>query len=145
MNKGTKESATMEVTAHVTREEGLGGKWWWVAQIDPGGGATQARRLDQLIAAVREAVIVRDDLDEDAAVRVQLDYSAVPGLDEELTAIHSAEEEEAAARATAAEHIRRLVGRSLSEGWTSRDLAAALGISYQYAARLRHDRSQIAS
>ena len=53
----------MEVTTHVTREEGLSGKWWWVAEIEPGGGATQARRLDQPAAGVREVVILRDDLD----------------------------------------------------------------------------------
>lgn len=135
----------MNVIAHVTREEGLAGKWWWVGQIDPGGGATQARRLDQLIRNVREAVIVRDDLDEDADVEVALDYSALPELYEELNAIRTAEEGETAARAEVTVHINRLVVRSLTEGWTSRDLAAALGISYQYAARLRHDQNQIAS
>jgi hypothetical protein len=109
----------MEVTAHVTREEGLSGKWWWVTEIEPGGGATQARRLDQPAAGVREVVILRDDLDDDTDIAVNLDYSALPELDADLTAIRVAKETETEARAAINERIARLVAPSIDEGWTA--------------------------
>jgi len=109
----------MKVTAHVTREEGLSDKWWWVAEIEPGDGATQARRLDQPAAGVREVVILRDDLDDDTDIAVNLDYSALPELDADLTAIRVAKETETEARAAINERIARLVAPSIDEGWTA--------------------------
>jgi hypothetical protein len=124
----------MDVTATVTREDGLDGRHWWVATIE-GGGATQARRLDQLVNAVAEAVIVRHDLPDDAEVTVSLDLSGVPELAE---LIDAAQEADAAAERAAADAVaaRENLARGTRD-LTVRDLAVALGVSHQTAARIR--------
>jgi hypothetical protein len=128
----------MDVTATVTRELGLEGRYWWVATVET-GGATQARRLDQLKAMVAELVALREDLPPgaEADINVTLDLSGVPELADALAAARAAEADarRAAERATQARHA---VARA-TQGLPVRDLAVALGVSTQTAARLRHD------
>ncbi len=128
----------MDVTARVTREPGIGGRPWWVGEIEPGGGATQAHRLDQLTEYIREVVILRHDLDDDAEVNVTLDLSGVPELAAAVEEARAAMADAAAAKARATAAQRRLAEATVAEGLTTRDLGAALGISHQYAAKLRH-------
>jgi hypothetical protein len=50
---------------------------------------------------------------------VNLDYSTLPELDADLTAIRVAKETETEARAAINERIARLVAPSIDEGWTA--------------------------
>lgn len=126
----------MKARAVVTEEAGTDGRRWWVAVIE-GGGATQARRLDQLAEMVREVVILRLDLADDAEVDVELDLSGIP-LADQVDAARIAMVAAEAAREEASEAVRLLAEHSERAGWTVRDLGAALGVSHQYAAKVRH-------
>jgi nucleoside-diphosphate-sugar epimerase len=129
----------MDVRATVTHEDTVNDRPWWVATVDDadGGGATQARRLDKLVDAIAEMVIVRHDLAEDTEVTVTLDFSGVPDL---ADAVAATLEADAAAEAAAAQvaQARRNLARATSH-LTVRDLAVALGVSHQTAARIRRE------
>lgn len=129
----------MDVTAVVTYEDPDNDHPWWVAAVIPadGGGTTNARRLDQLVSAVAEMVVVRHDLDDDTEVNVTLDLSGVPGLAEALMATQEADVEAARALERARTARRNLAETTLH--LTVRDLAVVLGVSKETAAKLRRE------
>ncbi len=121
----------MNVTARARRSGG----WWAVEVPEVPGVFTQARRLDQVAAAVTDAVRT---FYEDDTLNVQV--SLVPHIDdrtEQLTT--QAQEatraqEEAAARQRAA--MRDAVRALRDAGLPTRDVATLLGISHQRVSQI---------
>lgn len=58
----------MRVLADVTRS----GEWWAVQVPEMPGAFTQARRLEQVPGMVRDAVALKDDIDEDSVAFVEV-------------------------------------------------------------------------
>lgn len=115
----------------VTRENGA-----WLADVpELEGSHTWARNLPALDVAVREVIVLGDDLPDDADPGLRLDYEYNIGNPElnELTARLRADreridnEERALAKETAAVAGRLVEGESLSV----RDAAALLAVSPQ--------------
>lgn len=117
-------------TARCTRE----GKWW-VIDVPEIRRASQARRLDQVEAVVRDLVgLVTDEDPEQVRVTV---VPLVPSSVAEL--IDRSRKARAEAEAYAAEALRlnrAAVSELAGQGWTVRDIGRVLGVSFQRAQQL---------
>ncbi len=119
----------------VTREEGS-----WLADVPELAGAhTYARTLPALDRAVREVIVLADDLPDGALDLLPLDYdyrTGDPEIDSYSARVRAlrAQAEQLAIEATArtAEAARRLI----SHGLPVRDAAALLGVSPQRISQL---------
>ena len=119
-------------TATATREGG-----WWVLEVEGvRGGYTQARRLDQAEAMVRDLIALLLDVPEDS-----FDVEVVP----ELSAATWADALQAARQARVVldetqEQARTALDRAVramhEEGLPVRDIGRLLGVSHQYAAKI---------
>jgi len=116
----------------VSREEP-----WWVAVVAGlPGGATEARRLDQLEVEVRDLIAGLTDADEDS-FDLTWEYSLQPEVEEPVRKFlaararrQEAEEDYTAAQLAAVE--------ALTTAHVSlRDAAELLGLSYQRVAQIR--------
>ena len=121
----------MKVTAHATRSQG-----WWVVEVPEVDGAfTQARRLDQVPAMVRDAVSMLEDVPEES-----IEVEVIPEVDEELaTALGHVEDQRAEsdrlARA-ASEEIGAIAKAFSEKGLPLRDIGVILGMSHQRVAQI---------
>ncbi|WP_448061741.1 type II toxin-antitoxin system HicB family antitoxin [Cellulomonas hominis] len=117
----------MTYTVRVTREGAS-----WLGDV-PGlpGGHSYAHSLRALDERMREVIALVEDLPEGAEPGLDLawDYSAV--APEAVAVAHLAQERAEAERAREriASDTRRLVTELIDKGWTSRDVAAVLGLS----------------
>jgi len=109
----------------ITREDGA-----WLADVpDVPGAHTYARSLPGLMAAVREVIVLMDDLADDEVPDVELRYDVDdPDLVQALSL--AAERDRIAAaesglQAETAATVHRLVKR----GYSVRDIAQVLGIT----------------
>lgn len=119
-------------TATATREEG----WWTLVVEGVQGGYTQARRLDQAEAMVRDALATVLDVAEDSFdVDVEVHLADAPWATPLQEARHARSELEAT-QARARETLDRAIEGMHSEGLSVRDIGRLLGISYQYAAKV---------
>ena len=107
------------------------GKWWAVEFHTPNGPrATQARRLDEIEAMVRDLC----ELDDVAVAEVHVS----PVFPEKAEVERSREATKQAAEATAAasKTSRDLVARLRAQGMPIRDVAVLLGVSPQRVSQL---------
>jgi predicted RNase H-like HicB family nuclease len=119
----------------VTREDGQ-----WLADVPELQGAhTYARSLPTLDQAVREVIVLADELPDEAMPELLIDYeyhTGDPDLDVAAVEVRrlrrEADELAAAAAARTGQAAARLVARGLSV----RDVAALLGISPQRVSQL---------
>jgi hypothetical protein len=121
----------MKVTATARRS----GDWWAIEVPEVRGVFTQARRLDQVPAMVRDAVTLMTDVPE-----ADIEVDVVPVLDEQVA--HQLQEARAA-RAKSQELSEqaaagiRAAARALAEAnLPVRDIGTVLGVSHQRAAQL---------
>jgi DNA-directed RNA polymerase specialized sigma24 family protein len=117
----------MTYTVRVTREETN-----WLGDVEGLAGAhSYARSLRTLDERMREVVALVEDLPEGAEPGLELawDYSQV--APEAVAAAHLAQERAQVERAREriASDTRHLIAGLLAEGWSSRDIAAVLGLS----------------
>lgn len=128
----------MSYTVIVTREAG-----YWLAEVAEltSGAHTEARTLGALDTAVREIIVLAEDLPDEAMPDLELAYEYRTGdkqVDKEAAEVrrdraYLAElDREVAARTEAT--ARRLV----SQGYSVRDAAVLTGVSYQRVSQLTH-------
>ena len=122
---------TTTLTARSTRSGG----WWAVEVPEVQGLFTQARRLDQVTAAVLDAAALLTGRPES-----DFDVVVVPVLDaDDLSVVRDARErraELAEAERAAARASRAAVARLRAEGLTVRDVAEIMGMSPQRVSQL---------
>jgi DNA-directed RNA polymerase specialized sigma24 family protein len=122
----------MRVTATATRT----GQWWAIEVSDVAGGLhTQARRLDQVVSAVIDAVALVADVSPDA-----IEVDVIPMLPEAeadlIESARTASQEAARAAERASRLSRQAVEQLRSEGLTVRDVGGLLGVSPQRVSQL---------
>jgi len=122
----------MRVTATATRT----GQWWAIEVSDVAGGLhTQARRLDQVVSAVIDAVALVADVSHDA-----IEVDVIPILPEAeadlIESARTASQEAARAAERASRLSRQAVEQLRSEGLTVRDVGGLLGVSPQRVSQL---------
>lgn len=116
-------------TAVVTRE----GKWW-VAEVEPLGYATQARRLTEIPGQVADLIeTLTGATTEDVTIEIRLPANVQAHLEE----ASRLREQAARSQHDAARHAREAVKLLAGEGLTVRDIGAALGISHQRVQQLK--------
>jgi predicted RNase H-like HicB family nuclease len=118
--------------AHAVRS----GDWWSVSVPGVDGAHTQARRLDQVEEAVRDALALLLDEAPDT-----FEITVVPDLDEsQVTAIKGVSEARSELEQAKAEYLgqqRQVIDHLVNvEGLTIRDVGMILGISYQRVAQI---------
>jgi predicted RNase H-like HicB family nuclease len=119
---------TMQVTAIATRSSG----WWAIEVPELPGLFTQTRRLDQVSYAVADAArLLTDD-----AVDVVVKPALPDDLQRTLKQVRVEASEAEVAQRRAAEHIRALVARLRTQGWSVRDVGTILGVSPQRVSQL---------
>ena len=117
------------------------GTWWALSVPDVPGALSQAKRLDQAPAMIREAIALMLGVAEDS-FDVTLDVQ-LPG-DElaELREVKARQQEAERAQLDAAAKTRALVARLRSDGLTTRDIGTILGVSQQRAHQLLESKTQ---
>lgn len=121
----------MKVTAKATRS----GDWWAIEVPEVPGAFTQAKRLDQVAAMVRDAVSLLEDVDQDS-VEVDVDPVLDDATAEELAAARGKREQAALLERQASESITNLAHRMTKAGLTLRDIGVVLGVSHQRVGQL---------
>lgn len=118
-------------TAHCVRSNG----WWAISVPEIPGVHTQARRLDQVDAMVREAIALFLDAPEDS-----FDIAVAPELPDELeqaiAELRRRKEEAEIAHRAAGEASVAVASALVAAGLTVRDVGQLLGVSYQRIAQL---------
>lgn len=115
--------SAQNVHAKVTRNMG-----WWAISVDEIPGLfSQARRLDQVDAMVRDAVAMLGFEVANVEIVPILDADAQEMLEELERARHDAEEKQRAA----SDLTRQAISRFRGEGLTLRDIASLVGLSQQ--------------
>ena len=114
----------MEITAECFRYEG----WWVVTVPSVRGLHTQARRLDQVEAMVKDAAsLLLDRPETDFTVTV---VPSLPDAEQRrLDAARAARARLAEAESKAAEASREIVADLRAQGFTVRDVASLLGVT----------------
>ncbi len=120
----------MTYVAHAVREGG----WWAIEVTELSGVFTQARRLDQAEAMVRDVVSLWLEVPEDS-----FDVDIVPelgDLTEQVDKARTARRHAEQAEREASTAMRQAAARLLDTGLTLRDAGAVLDVSYQRVQQL---------
>lgn len=122
--------------ATATRSDG----WWSVHAEVPGASVwTQARRLDQVEGAVREAIALALDVPEDSFA-VDLEPQLPIEVQRNVDAVREASQLAVAAQESAA-RLREWLARMLvDDGYTTRDAGRIMGLSSQRVSQLNRGR-----
>lgn len=130
----------MELTAHATRS----GDWWAVRVDEVPGLFTQAKRLDQVPAMVRDAASTMLGSVE-TAFEVAI-VASIEGVDVEELSRHASASRAAASEAerVASEASRRAVEELRGAGLPVRDVGRILGISPQRVSMIENRRRSVA-
>ncbi len=127
----------MTYTVTATRD----GSWWSLIAIEVDGRevASQSRRLDQADVAIREAIALVLDVNEDS-----FDVEVVPTLDETVVSQETFELLELRRRvAELSARSRRLTPKAVAElrgaGLTVRDVAELLGVTASRISQIERD------
>ncbi|MCR6711951.1 MAG: hypothetical protein NVV57_04300 [Demequina sp.] len=110
------------------------GRFWYVA-VPAVDGATQARSLTEVEPMARD-LIAEITGRTPSTISVDIDVELPSVVEAHLEAAIRLREEEATARARAAEESRAAARELRDSGLTVRELGIALGISYQRAQQL---------
>jgi predicted XRE-type DNA-binding protein len=113
---------------------------WWALEVTGGDlphpAYTQARRLDQAEAVVRDLLALHFATTEDAVGQIEI----VPVLDatlaNEVSQTRHAREQAEKLRADASAQTRRTAQHLREQGMAQRDISALLGISHQAVSQL---------
>lgn len=125
--------ADMRYTVHVTREGDN-----WLADIPAVAGAhTFSRSLDGLAKAVREVVVLMDDLEDDAGVELDFHYDLA---DEAVTEAERLRRIREAITIQEAELVSATarVAADLARCYSVRDTAAMLGVTAGRISQITH-------
>jgi predicted RNase H-like HicB family nuclease len=117
------------------------GSWWAISVPELRGVRTQARRLDQAEAMVREAIALMLDVPEDSfdvVLAPHLPERTELAVDELRRRKGQADAAQRAASEAAVAAAEALVGAGL----TVRDAGRVLGVSHQRVAQLLGDRKR---
>jgi lambda repressor-like predicted transcriptional regulator len=122
--------AVRNFTADVCRDER-----WWVAEVAELGVATQAKHLSEV--RLRTVDLIATALDcEPSEISVEFDISLPGEVAADLDRARTLREQSAQAQHDAALAVRAAAARLRAEGVSIRDIATALGVSYQRAHQL---------
>ena len=114
---------------------------WWVAVVAGlPGGATEARRLDQLEAEVRDLIAGLTDADEDS-FDLTWEYALQPDIEQPVGRFLAARARRQAAEEDYAAAQLEAVSALTTAHVSLRDAAELLGLSYQRVAQIRPRRS----
>jgi hypothetical protein len=111
------------------------GDWWVVRVPELGGRMTQARRLDQVDAAVRSLVSLIAEIPADS-FEVDLRPQMPANVAEEVWQARELREQAETVQADASGAMRRAAADLAGLGLTVRDVGATLGVSAQRASQL---------
>ena len=119
-----------------TIEARRSGGWWALTVPELPGVHSQVRRLEQAEAMVTDAIALAFDVDS-ATVRVYGPIPIVnPELDELLQSTRERRQQLARLRTDVDALSRKLARDMASQGIPVRDIATALDVSFQHAAKL---------
>jgi hypothetical protein len=123
----------MDVTAVCERS----GDWWAVSVPEVKGAFTQAKRLDQVPAMVRDAVSLLTGIPEDDVhVTVDAQVPAGAGAAYEWAVAGALEQESRTLQSLAAAARRTAMHNYRDIGLSVRDIAALTGVSYQRVSQI---------
>lgn len=110
------------------------GRFWYI-EIPALDGATQARNLGEVDEMARDYISSVTEIPEER-IEVAVTIELPADVQAHLAAASALREEEAHARARAAEESRAAARALKSQGLTVREVGAALGVSHQRAQQL---------
>ena len=127
---------TFDPNHEYTIEARRSGSWWALTVPELTGVHSQVRRLVQAAAMVTDAIALAFDVDP-ATVRVYGPIPIVnPELDELLQSTRERRQQLAQLRVDVDAESRKLAHDMANQGIPVRDIATALDVSFQHAARL---------
>ena len=136
-----RRTPVFDPTHQYTIEARRSGGGWALTVPDLPGVHSQVRRLEQAEAMVIDAIALAFDV-EPGVVRV---YGAVPVISEELDELLESTREQRRQLAQLRVEVdglsRRLARKMAEEGIPVRDIATALDVSFQHAAKLAKEAS----
>jgi predicted RNase H-like HicB family nuclease len=131
-----RRTPTFDRTHEYTIEARRSGGWWALTVPELPGVHSQVRRLEHAEAMITDAITLAFDVDPSV---VQI-HSAIPivnpELDELLASTRAHRRELAQLRVEVDVLSRKLANKMANEGIPVRDIATALDISFQHAAKL---------
>jgi predicted RNase H-like HicB family nuclease len=113
------------------------GGWWAVHVPEVPGVFTQARRLDQAEAMVRDALALMLEVPEDS-FDVELHPLVAPEAEEALAWLEKAKAEQRDAQAAVTEAAINAAKVLVGSGLTIRDAGRIMGVSFQRVDQLLH-------
>jgi predicted RNase H-like HicB family nuclease len=120
-------------TAHCVREDG----WWIVTVPEIDGEFTHARRLDQVIDLVSDAIALWLEVEPDSFdVVIEADVQGISAVEEATEARRAAEDAKLRASVTTATAVVELFQGGLLP---LRDIGTLVGISHQRVAQILDD------
>ena len=119
---------------HVTATATRNGDWWAVEVPEIPGLFTQARRLDQIEAMVKDAATILGQHVDTVSVEPQLNDDERASVDRLMRAREQAHRSQAEASTLTRETIRLL----RAKGLTVRDVADVVGLTPQRVSVLQH-------
>lgn len=128
IDMATRNAERYEVT--VRRD----GRFWYI-EIPAVDGATQARNLGEVDEMARDYISSLTDIPQER-IEVAVTIELPADVQAHLAAASALREEEAHARARAAEESRAAARALKAQGLTVREVGAALGVSHQRAQQL---------
>ncbi|WP_018348154.1 hypothetical protein [Longispora albida] len=122
-----------EINARAERS----GKWWAVMAVTPEGHEihTQARRLSQVEAMVRDAVALACEWPEET-IGVQVEIVLPESFTVEIAQARSLREQAEETNRRAAEAMRKVTHHLAEEGFSLAEIAMTLGVSKARAQQL---------
>jgi len=131
-----RRAPTFDPKHQYTVEARRSGGWWALSVPELAGVHSQVRRLEQAEGMIRDAIGLAFDVAPDV---IQV-YGPIPIVNPELDELlqnTKASREQLADLRTKVDTLTRLVAHEMAdEGIPVRDIAKALDVSFQYAAKL---------
>jgi predicted XRE-type DNA-binding protein len=113
---------------------------WWALEVTGGDlphpAYTQARRLDQAEAVVRDLLALHFATTEDAVGQIEIVPVLDAALADEVSQTRHAREQAEKLRADASAQTRRTTQHLREQGMAQRDISTLLGISHQAVSQL---------
>lgn len=131
-----RRAPTFDPNHEYTIEARRSGSWWALTVPELPGVHSQVRRLEKAEAMITDAIALAFDVDP-ATVRVYGPIPSVnPELDELLQSTRERRQQLARLRVDVDALSRKLAHDMASQGIPVRDIATALDVSFQHAAKL---------
>lgn len=114
------------------------GKWWALECAEVPGALSQVSRLDQVEAAMREAISFVADVDP-ATITVRLSTPAYEVVKHHLDEAVALRDEAARAQQDAKKHLKEAAIELHGADLSVRDIGFVMGVSYQRAHQILKD------